>query len=348
VTSDPGFKADDLLVAQLDFRNVPEASGPAHYRALVERLTAMPAVESVSWSRVFPMLPLSGSMSVPIDEIEGYEKQPEEFLIVEFTDIAPGYFETIGMSVAIAPNHRLADVGSMVWVNEAFVRRYWPGRNPIGKRVGPWIVEGVVRDSRVNNLWDPIQPYLYRQTSDPDARSGVFIIRGKRDPRTVLKQIRDELLAMDSELDLSRLMTMREALGQTLSSQKFMVALLGLFAGCAVTLAVIGIYGVISYLVNLRRREIGVRLALGAQRRRILFSILHRGGLLTAAGLTVGLSGSWAATRLLEGALFGVSTTDAPTFVCVTLLLAGAAMFSCWLPARRAAKLDPMEALRHE
>jgi predicted permease len=349
IISHPGFKADDLLVAQLDFRNVPEDSGPAHYREMVDRLTAMPGVESVSWARVFPMMPLGGSLSMPIDQIEGYERQPEEFLSVEFNEIAPGYFETMGISLASAPPHRPAGVGSMAWVNEAFVRRYWPGRNPIGKRVGPWIVEGVVKDSRVNNLWDPIVPYLYyRQNADPDARSGVFMIRTRQDSRTVLRQIRAELLAMDPELDLSRLMMMRDVLGQSLGAQRFMVALLGLFAGCAVTLAVIGIYGVISYLVNLRGREIGIRLALGAQRRQILFAILRRASLLTAAGLVIGLGGSWAATRLLEGALFGISPTDTATFVSVTLILAVAAMFSSWLPARRAAKIDPMEALRAE
>ena len=348
VNSNPGFSTENLLVAQLDFQNVPESSGPAHYRELAERLTALPGVELASWSRVFPMLPLGGSISVPVDEIESYDKQPDEFLSLEFTDVAPDYFQTMGMSVAVAPMLPLAGAGSVVWVNEAFVRRYWPGLNPIGKRVGPWIVEGVVKDARVRNLSDPATPYLYRQDAEPDARSGVFMIRTSGDPGTVLKQVRAELLAKDPDLDLSRLMTMREALGQTLGAQKFMLVLLGLFAGCAVVLAVIGIYGVISYLVNLRRREIGIRMALGAQRQSILFSVLRRGGVLTAFGLATGLGGSWAATRLLGSVLFGVSPTDLATFVSVALILAGASMISCWLPAWRASKVDPMEALRTE
>jgi predicted permease len=348
VTSNPGFSADKLLVARLDFQKVPESGGPAHYRALAERLTAMPGIESVSWSREFPLLPAGGSRSAPVDQIEGYETRSDEFLSVEFTDVAPGYFETMGIPPITPPDRPLAGTGSLVWVNEAFVRRYWPGLNPIGRRVGSWTVEGVVKEARVKKLWEPSMPYLYRQTAEPDARSGVFLIRTIGDPGAVLKQVRAILLAIDPELDLSRLTTMRDALGETLSSQKFMVALLGLFAGCAVLLAVIGIYGVISYLVNQRTREIGIRMALGARRRQILFSVLRRGAMLTACGTAAGLLGSWAVTRFLGSVLFGVSPTDLATFVSVTCVLAMAAVLACLVPARRASKVDPMEALRSE
>jgi ABC-type antimicrobial peptide transport system permease subunit len=141
---------------------------------------------------------------------------------------------------------------------------------------------------------------------------------------------------------------MRDALGETLSGQKFRVALLGLFAGCAVLLAVIGIYGVVSYLVNQRTREIGIRLALGAQRRQILLSVIRRGGMLTACGAAVGLLGSWVATRLLGSVLYGVSPTDMLTFTSITLFLAAVAIMACLIPARRASRIDPILALRAE
>lgn len=348
VTSNPGFSADNLLVARLDFQNVSESGGPAHYRALDERLTAVPGVESVSWSRVSPLMPAGGSISAPVDRIEGYETKPDEFLSVDFTDVAPGYFQTLGIPFVTPPDRPIAGAGSRVWVNEAFVRRYWPGLNPIGKRVGSWTVQGVVKDARVKHLWEPPMPYLYRQVTEPDARSGVFFIRTAGDPGAVLNQVRAVLRTIDPDLDLSRLTTMRDALGETLGSQKFMVVLLGLFAGCAMLLAMIGIYGVISYLVNQRTREIGIRMALGARRRQILFSVLRRGAVLTAYGTLAGLVGSWAVTRFLGSVLFGVSPTDLATFMSVTCGLVLAATIACLAPARRASQVDPMVALRSE
>ncbi|MCA9170715.1 MAG: ABC transporter permease [Planctomycetales bacterium] len=347
-TSNPGFNADKLLVARLDFQNTPESNGQVHYRSLVERLTAIPGVESASWTRALPILPRGGGSSVAVDRIEGYVKERDEFLNVKFADVGPGYFQTMGMPVAVPPSRPLAGTGSLVWVNEAFVQRYWPGSNPIGRQVGDWIVEGVVKNARIENLWDPPPPYLYRQQAEPDARAGIFLIRTAGDPDKVLNQVRSILMTMDSDLDVSGITTMRAALSQTLGAQKFMVALLGLFAGCALLLAVIGIYGVVSYLVIQRVREIGIRMALGASGKRILLSILRRSGITTACGVLAGLLGSWAATRLLGTVLFGISPTDVSTFAFVSFVLTGSAMLASFLPARQAAKTDPMVALRNE
>jgi putative ABC transport system permease protein len=164
----------------------------------------------------------------------------------------------------------------------------------------------------------------------------------------MLDQVRVALLAVDPDLNLSRLTTMREALNQTLHAQRFMVVLLGVFAGCSVLLALIGIYGVISYLVSQGTREIGVRMALGAGRRKIMIGVLRRGGWITAAGVAIGLFGSWSSTRLLRSVIHEVSPTDPVTFIAVTLALAAAALLACWLPALRAARIDPTIALRAE
>jgi putative ABC transport system permease protein len=348
LNANPGFRADQLIVASLHFEKVPEGGGAAHYRTLAVRLSSLPGVESVSWSSVFPLVPMGGGISAPVDRIEGYEPKPNEFLIVEFTEVAPGFFEALGMARATTPDRSLAGAGTLAWANEAFVQRYWPGQNPIGRRVGNWQIDGVVKDVRIKNLWDPATPYLYIQKAEANAASGVFFIRTRAEPAAMLDQVRVALLAVDPDLNLSRLTTMREALNQTLHAQRFMVVLLGVFAGCAVLLALIGIYGVISYLVSQRTREIGIRMALGAERRNIMAGVLRRGGWLTAAGLALGLFGSWGATRLLRSVVHEVSPTDPVTFITVTWALAAAALLACWLPARRAAKIDPMVALRIE
>jgi len=348
LAADPGFRADRLIVASLNFGKTPNGSGAAHYRALTERLSAMPGVEAVSWSRAIPILPMGGGISAPVEQIEGYEPRPDEFLSVEFTEVAPGFLDTLGMAGATAPSRSLESAGTLVWANEAFVQRYWPGQNPVDRRVGIWQIEGVVRDVRVKSLWDPATPYIYVQHAEPKVTSGVFFIRTKAEPNTMLGQVRAVLLAMDPELDVSTLTTLRAALDQTLRGQKFMVVLLGAFAGCAVLLALIGIYGVISYLVSQRTREIGIRMALGAGRRPIMTGVLLRGCWLTAAGVALGLFGSWGTTRVLRSVIHGVSPTDPVTFAAVTLILAIAALLACWLPARRAARVDPMVALRAE
>jgi putative ABC transport system permease protein len=343
----PGFDTQNLVVAPVDFHGVPEATAPAHYHDLVQRLTAVPGIKSVSWTRGFPLLG-GGGMSVPVDEIQGYEPKRDEFLSVEFTQTGPRYFETVGMRVAVAPNRPLRSQDSLVWVNQAFVRRYWPGQNPVGRRVGHWLVEGVVEDSQIRNLWDKPGPYLFLQQADPNAASGVLMIRTSGNPSAAVKSIRAELQGMDPQIDLSRMKTMRQVIGKSLASQEFMLALLSGFAACALALAIIGIYGVISYLVTQRTRDIGIRIALGAQRMNVAVWVMRQGLALTLLGLALGLAGSWAATRLLASALFGISPTDPTTFVAVSTLLAGAACLACWLPARRATKVDPMKALRCE
>ena len=133
-------------------------------------------------------------MSVPVDEIQGYEPKRDGFLSVEFTQTGPRYFETVGMRVAVAPNRPLRSQDSLVWVNQAFVRRYWPGQNPVGRRVGHWLVEGVVEDSQIRNLWDQPGPYLFLQQAKPIAASGVIMIRTSGNPSASMKSIRAALL----------------------------------------------------------------------------------------------------------------------------------------------------------
>jgi putative ABC transport system permease protein len=238
--------------------------------------------------------------------------------------------------------------GSLVWINESFARRYWPGQAPVGKRVGPYIVNGVVKDSQIENLTDKPGPYLYLQTAQPSFTSLVLMVRTSGEARAVLSAVRQEILRGHPDFDLTRMQTMRQVLARSLRNQQFLLALLGGFALTATLLAALGIYGVMSYSVSQRTREIGIRMAMGAQRGNVLALVLRQGMQLTLAGTILGMLAAVATTRVLASVLHGVSPTDIPTFIVIVLVLGTVALVACWLPARRAARVNPFEALRNE
>ena len=210
------------------------------------------------------------------------------------------------------------------------------------------MVNGVVRDSQIKNLTDRPGPYLYLQSAELRSTSLTLIVKTDGNTRAAMATVRRELLKDNKDLDLSRMRTMRQILADSLVDQRFLLILLGGFAGSATLLAALGVYGVMSYLVTQRTREIGVRIALGARHRNVLALVLRHGALLTLGGIALGLLGALAATRVLTSVLYGISSTDPLTFCGIAVLLAAVALFACFLPARRAAKVDPMEALRYE
>ena len=207
---------------------------------------------------------------------------------------------------------------------------------------------GVVKDSQLKNLTDKPGPYLYVQRVQPSFTSLILIARTDGNTRSAMAALRPELLRLNKDLDLSRMQPMQQVVRGTLVGQRFMLFLLGGFAVSATVLAVLGIYGVMSYLVTQRTRELGIRLALGAQRWKLLGLVLGRGMRLTLVGIILGLLGALATTRVLSSALYGISPTDPFTFGVISLMLAAVALLACWLPGRRAVRLDPMLALRCE
>jgi putative ABC transport system permease protein len=267
---------------------------------------------------------------------------------VEYAAVGPNYFETLGIPISQPPDTVLQQRGRLVWINETFARRYWPGQAPVGKSVGPYVINGVVKDSQIRNLTEKPGPYVYVQETQPRATSLVLLVRTSGDARAMMSAVRQEILRGNRDSALSRMQTMRQILARSLRHQQFLVALLGGLAVTATLLAALGIYGVMSYSVSERTREIGIRIAVGAQRWNVLALVLKKGMLLTMVGTILGLLAAMATTRVLASVLHGVSPTDLPTFIAIAFLLGIVALVACWLPARRAAKVDPIVALRYE
>jgi putative ABC transport system permease protein len=235
-------------------------------------------------------------------------------------------------------------------------QKYFPGEDPIGKRItvpmsekpSPTEVVGIVGDVKYESLVDEAEPTVYFPHPDLTYSFMTLVIRTDGDPSEMAPLVRRELSAIDPDQPISDLRTMEQVMADTLSRARFNTLLLGLFAGLATLLAAVGIFGVMNYSVTLRTHEIGIRVALGAQQGRVLMLILRQGLVLTLTGIGIGLAGALALTRVLSGLLFGVGTTDPVTFAAIVLALAVVSLIACYIPARRATKVDPMIALRYE
>jgi predicted permease len=281
------------------------------------------------------------------------------------------YFETLGIALKRGRFLSSQDqVGSepAVVINETMARRFWPDRDPVGERIawggpadhGPWMrVVGVVADVKQGALDSKIEPQTYQpwlQVSDGRLAENVLgIFRGMKvsvrtavTPLAVTSLIRDQIRALDPALPVTSVRTMQEVVDTSTGPQRFNAMLLGSFAALALLLAALGVGGVLATSVSRRRQEIGVRLALGAQRGDVVRLVVRQGMMLAIAGVAIGLPVSIALTRLISSLLFEVSPRDPLTFTAVTTLLIGVAAFACYLPARRATRIEPIEALRQE
>jgi putative ABC transport system permease protein len=235
-------------------------------------------------------------------------------------------------------------------VNEAFVRLHFPGEDPIGKGFGEggetWQIVGVVGDLRMRGLAAPTRPMMYRPLAASPFPDRTLVARTSAPPGTLIEPIRRAVLEADPEQPVANARTLEEVVARSVAQRRLVLGVLVLFAGGALLLAGIGLYGVVAYVVSQRTREIGVRMAVGASRRDVLGLFVGQGMRLAAVGIVLGVAGSAGLTRLLASQLYGVQPTDPATFASVALLLAAVTFAACWLPARRAARLDPMSALR--
>jgi putative ABC transport system permease protein len=246
------------------------------------------------------------------------------------------------------------DTTQVAVINEAMAKQFWPNQDAVGKRFhffGEALlreVVGVVRNTVVNNIGEEPQPLAYLPLTQDYAPAVTMQVRTSSRPEAVVATVRSQVQSLDTNLALTNMNTVGELIDQGLWAPRMGAALLTVFGGLALLLAVVGVYGVLSYSVNQQTREIGIRMAMGAQTGRVLSLVVGQGMRLAAAGLTLGLLVAFAAMRVLSSLLFGVSAHDPLIFVGVSLVLAAAAILACYIPARRATKVDPIIALRYE
>jgi len=272
-------------------------------------------------------------------------------------DVGPGYFETLGIPVTqgrVFTPFDDQESPPVAMVNETMARRLWPGENPVGRMLQRKEYElslevvGVVADVRPFDPDLPTPSQIYWPHAQAPRGATYLIMRTTSEPSSLLGPVRDRLHELDPDLQLSSFATMDELVGQQLIRPRFNMTLVGIFGALALILAAVGIYGVVSRSVAARTREIGIRMALGAERGRVLGGIVREGMVLAMIGIVLGMAISFAATRLLTSMLHGVVPTDLPTYLAVAGVLMGLTLVSCAIPARRASRVDPLEALREE
>jgi len=331
----------------------------AFYDRVLERVSALPGVVSAGYSTSVPLAWKGGANGFTI---EGRQAEPGVLTNAIHRQVSAAYFQTMGISLRAG---RYFDGGDsersspVAIINESMARGYWPNEDALGKRFklgvpdAPWLtIVGIVADVRQMGMDVPVKAEMYlpyRQiASHPWYGPRDLVVRTAGDPMTLVTAVREAIRSVDPDQPVSDIATMEERLTRETGSRRLGMILLSGYAGLALLLASIGIYGVLSYLVVQQTPEIGVRLALGASPGNVLALVLKRGALLVLSGVAIGGVAAFALTRLMTSLLFGVSATDPATFAGIALLLTGTALAACFVPARRATKVDPMVALRYE
>jgi putative ABC transport system permease protein len=353
----PGFDPERALLLSMDLfpNGYDEKRGVEFYRQLVARVAALPGVESASLSSQVPPNLFPGS-SAGFD-IEGYTPRADEMINIEYEVVAPRYFQTMRIPLVEGRDFSDADDAQSVpvaIVNQSMARRYWGlGSSPMGKRLratsGKWrTVIGVARDIKQFEPTEPTHPWVYTPHAQDYESMMTLVARTTGDPWQSLAGVRGVAHDLDPTLPVFDEKTLQTHSGVPLFLDRIAVTFLSAFGLMALALAAVGLYGVMAYSVTARTREIGIRMALGAQTSDVLKHVIKQGLGLTMIGVATGLGVAFALTRLMESLLYGVSATDALTFTLVSLLMVAVALLACYIPARRAARVDPMIALRCE
>jgi putative ABC transport system permease protein len=335
------------------------AKRTAFYQQVLERVRALPGVVSAGYTTAVPLTYKGGTSGFTV---EGRERRPGQD--ANNRQVSAGYMEAMGIKLRqgrFFDEHDDVQSQPVAIINETMARQYWPGENPVGRRLKigpiesswPWVtVVGVVGDVKEMGLEAPAKAEMffpYQQLpGQPWHKPRDLAIRTTGDPLSIVAAVRQAVWSVDPTQPVSNIRTMDEIMAEEVAQRRIGMTLLVAFAALALLLASLGIYGVLSYAVTQRTQEIGIRMALGAGRQAVVRMVLVDGMRLATAGIIIGLGASFALTRLMSGLLFGVSASDPRTLAGVTLLLSAVALVACYVPARRAAKVDPMVALRYE
>ena len=359
---DPGFRPKGTLALQVI---LPESKYPdqakrwAFASAVLERLRALPGVTAAG---VVSNLPLSGDESIEGLVFEGRPRprNPGDIPLTDFRQASPGYFEAMGIPKVRGRLFALVDTAGappVAVIDETLARVYWPGEDPIGKRFRlglfddsdprPWVtVVGIVGNVRNSGLHVEPRPQVYVPLAQTSFSGQSFVLRAQRDPRSLIQEARATVFAVDRDQPVAQVRTLEQVVSQSVAARRFNMVLLGAFAGLALLLAAVGIYGITAYSVAQRTREMGLRMALGARPGNVLGLVLREAGLLALIGLGAGLALAFAATRVMASLLFGVGTTDPATFASVAAALALVSLVAAWVPGRRATQVDPLVAMK--
>jgi putative ABC transport system permease protein len=327
-----------------------------YYRQLLDSLKGVPGVESVA---AVTGAPTAGAfMNVPIVIAGQPAPATEDAQRAFLTVVSEDYFRAIGNPLKQGrpfTDHDIDGAPLVAIINETMARSYFVGRNPLGQRIAltyekdKWLeIVGVTADVKQFGLDQENKPAFYQPYQQREARFMNLVVRTAAAPGPIIAALRARIFEMDKFTAITHIRTLEQIISDSVAQPRFNTLLLTLFAGIAMTLAALGLYGLMTYAVSERTREIGIRMALGAEANRILRLVVGQGLMVVTVGVGIGLAGAAALTRMLTGLLFGVSTTDPAVFAIIAFLLAAVALLACWLPARRAARVDPMEALKCE
>ncbi len=355
---DPGFEPERILLANVnvELHGYDEARGRNFYKRVTERIKALPGVEAASLGAWLPLGPDNNSSTV---NVEGYvPRYANERIEIGYTITGDNYFQTMKTPIVQGRGFTENDdekSARVVVVNETMARHFWPNQNPVGKRLrlgdSPepfYEVVGVARNGKYYLLGEGPTNFMFLPLRQNYVGEVTLIAQTSARPDSLAAAIRQEVAGLDSELPVYGVKTMPEYLDRLLSGPKSIAVLVGVFGLIALLMSAVGLYGVMSYAVAQRTREIGIRMALGAQTATVFSLVIKQGMRLALVGVTIGLIAAFGLTRLLTSLLYGVSATDPLTFVAIALLLTVVALAACWIPARRATKVDPLVALRTE
>jgi putative ABC transport system permease protein len=356
-TQDPGFRPEHVLTVSIDLpssRYADAAGNHRFYQQLTERVGTLPGVTAVGAASDIPWTGYDENSGF---QISGHPTAPEDEPEARYHFVTPGYFQAIGTPLLAGRFFSAADTPDsppVVLVNAALARRYFPGETAVGKRLDLWGTEnmqivGVVGDVKDTPMDHEAKPAFYWNDWQVPARDRRFLaVRSNGDPALLAASVRSEVLGLDKDLPVSDVRTLDDVSGAANSAARFTLLLVSLFGGLALLLAAVGIYGVMSYAVGQRTKEFGIRIAFGARGADVLRLVMTGGLYLALSGIGLGLLGALALTRLIATLLFGVTPTDTLTFAAVSLGLLLVALVACYLPARRAMKVNPLVALRYE